>query len=196
MVVTNKDIKGNKYKKLMTYMTQYCDTIVFQLHNMDKMFDDEIVSGNENVEDVEFEIYDDIELFYKYKNDVENLMKSTGIYADIKNAYESLNYYGNGCNYVFDVYVLSISDNTLSFLGKSTSLYKWCYPSLPEDICFYKNNRCILETITHEKYCFLYTDDAEALKELEKIGLKIDSTYPDKEYLILNDENKVVRIMR
>lgn len=44
---------------------------------------------------------------------------------------------------------------------------KW---ELPEDLCFFKNNRLLLGTVTHEDICYAYPDTREFADFLKQIG--------------------------
>ena len=189
--ITDKNIKRNKYNKLIEYLLGFCDTLVFQAPNFFKLFDDDNVDEYTKYEDVDFYIDGGIDNFNDYKKQIERHVEL--IADDILSKYEDITYYGNKCNYVLEVYVVKISDNTHEFLKICNSLYDWRYPRLPEDLCFFKTGKCILETITHEKLCFI---DVESVGEniLRKMHLSFKNIPEDNEVLIINDRNRVERI--
>lgn len=53
-----------------------------------------------------------------------------------------------------------------------------CENELPEDICFYKDNRAWISTVSHERLAFLYSDDEADSKFF--IQNKIDCSYTGK----------------
>jgi len=60
----------------------------------------------------------------------------------------------------------------------TNSLFDWCAPYLPDDLCFLKNNKPWLITTAHEQSCYIETDDIkeiEGLKRINRLVYKIQS---------------------
>lgn len=74
----------------------------------------------------------------------------------------------------YDTYYLKIDSFLENELLKNRALYKWDFPDLPSNMCFYKNDILWLETIAHEEICRIYTEDEEEIKYLKSIGLDFD----------------------
>ena len=68
--ITDKNIKGNKYNKLIEYLLGFCDTLVFQAPNFFKLFDDDNVDEYTKYEDVDFYIDGGIDNFNDYKKQI------------------------------------------------------------------------------------------------------------------------------
>lgn len=88
----------------------------------------------------------------------------------IKN-YMSVEYCGRFTEDVYNIYQMNFDYYIVDYLYIELNLYKWIYPNLPEDLCFYRNGKCFVKTISHEKLCFIYTDDSKEIEDLRKIGL-------------------------
>jgi hypothetical protein len=73
---------------------------------------------------------------------------------------------------IYNIYRVNFDYYITEVLCSVPGLYKWIYPNLPEDLCFYKNGKCFLRSVAHEKLCWIYTEDEKEIKALEKIGLK------------------------
>lgn len=192
--IVNRNIRGKKYIKLIYLMLDYCDKMVFQLPNTFKHFDEEKINADDTIESVNFVALENNDLFCRYKNKVKFAVKMSGVAKNIINEYESLTYYGKKCNHTFDVFVMSVGSNLRDYLFLTDSIYDWKYPDLPEDICFFKNNKCVLETITHEKLTFLHTDDKELLRKIKFARLRLKKSY-STETLTLSPDNKIIEIL-
>jgi len=46
------------------------------------------------------------------------------------------------------------------------SIYDWCYPDFPEDLCFFKGEICWFQSIAHENMAFIYDDSQETKRHL------------------------------
>ena len=84
--------------------------------------------------------------------------------------------FGDICRY--DTYYLKINTETKKEVLSKKSLYDWCFPNSIEDICFFKDGYCFLETVAHEELCFIYCENKEEYEYLKSIGIK----FFDKEF--------------
>lgn len=73
-----------------------------------------------------------------------------------------------------DTYYYKISDELEKLLIKQRRLYNMLFPDFPEDIRFYKNDNCWIETISHEELGFIKIEDIEVYNYLSDIGLKLE----------------------
>jgi len=51
-------------------------------------------------------------------------------------------------------------------------IYSWCFPFMLEDIAFFKNGYCFLDSVAHEELCFIYCKDEEEYEYLKSIGIE------------------------
>lgn len=93
--------------------------------------------------------------------------------VNIINCKKNDNCLGNPNVYHSDTYTFKLNEEIKSEILSKKSLYDWSYPDSLEDICFFKDGYCFLETITHENLCFIYCDDKEEYEYLKSIGIKI-----------------------
>lgn len=93
--------------------------------------------------------------------------------VNIINCKKNDNCLGNPNVYHSDTYTIKLTDEIKSEILSKKSLYDWHWPNSLEDICFFKDGYCFLETISHEKLCFIYCDDKEEYEYLKSIGIKI-----------------------
>lgn len=96
-----------------------------------------------------------------------------------KNSYK----YNN--KYLFDICFYRKSNKLKNFLLKSAnSLHEFLPPYLPEDISFFKNGYCWLETVTHEEIYTINIKNKEEYEKLISMGIKLneyDEKYINKE---------------
>lgn len=106
-----------------------------------------------------------------YNNNTEKWL--TKNVRNIINCKKNDNCLGNPNVYHSDTYTFKLNEEIKSEILSKKSLYDWGYPDSLEDICFFKDGYCFLETITHENLCFIYCDDKEEYEYLKSIGIKI-----------------------
>ena len=58
------------------------------------------------------------------------------------------------------------------YLKSADSIYHWNYPNDIENLCFYKNDVCVFESVTHEDY-FVYSENKTEIESLKEFGLKL-----------------------
>ena len=92
--------------------------------------------------------------------------------TDIVNCKKNDNALYNRGVYHSDTYTIKITDSVKLEILSKKSLYDWHYPNSLEDICFFKDGYCFLETISHENLCFIYCDNEEEYEYLKSIGVK------------------------
>lgn len=135
-----------RYNALIIYLYNCCDTLSFLIPDYDY------------AEDIKYE--DNIELF----------MSAIEPYI-IKN-YQSNEYCGSKTGGKYNIYHVTFDENVIGPLCAGLHLYNWIYPYLPEDLCFYKEGKCYLSSVAHEKLCWIYTEDEDEIKALKETGLK------------------------
>lgn len=171
--IANKVIKFEKYELLIDLISELSDTVAFRIPNREKAIEKD--SDGENMAE-----------FDGCKKRMAELFEKARIDGEILNSYET----DDGC---FEVYVLLLSEKVKSFLEKSRSLYRWKYPRRPEDLCFFKNGKCVMKSVTHEKRCFLYVDKRKILNILERGGFRFN-VRDGADALVLTGENRVEKM--
>ena len=56
-------------------------------------------------------------------------------------------------------------------LKSAESIYHWNYPDGIENLCFYKNDICFFESITHENYFAFYPENQTEIDKLKNFGI-------------------------
>ncbi len=59
-----------------------------------------------------------------------------------------------------------------NYLKSADSIYHWNYPNDIENLCFYKNDVCVFESVTHEDYFVFYSENKTEIERLKEFGLK------------------------
>jgi len=85
---------------------------------------------------------------------------------------EDVCFLGQIFQYTTKKYLLRLDVDLLNILKAKNSLYDWDYPNSPVDLSFLHNGRCILQTITHEKYSCLYVTDKSLIYALKESGIQ------------------------
>ncbi|MEC1178271.1 stage III sporulation protein AH [Metasolibacillus meyeri] len=135
MLMLNKNVMGEEYKKLINILSEHCDCFAFverrQLMKNEKERLDYITNLTTKIQG--------------------NLIKT-----NIQSKWETTALGGGNTAYVF---YFELNDTTSEFLKeKSNSLFEWHNPKLPEDLMFYQNDKCLLAGCSHEG--FFMVDEA------------------------------------
>lgn len=72
-----------------------------------------------------------------------------------------------------DVYRLS--PEVKAFVLSADDIFSWMYPNLPEDISFFRQGKCWLDTTAHEKYCNIYAHETEIAQLLDSMEIEYAS---------------------
>lgn len=57
--------------------------------------------------------------------------------------------------------------------------------NLPEDLCFFSNNKLLLGTVSHESICYAYPYSEEINSEFKKLGSWEEMDYSSEEHIII-----------
>lgn len=87
-------------------------------------------------------------------------------------------------NYITEYYFYI--NNELKDKISQKKLWDFVYPYSIEDICFLKNNQYWLESVAHEKLCFIYCETEEEYNYFKSIGVK----FYEKEYTPITEEER------
>lgn len=84
--------------------------------------------------------------------------------------------------YLYDICFYKKCEEIKELLLKNTySLYSFNPPYLPEDISFFKEGRCWLKTVTHERLGIIHVDTKKEYDYLTDLGIKLLEEYSDCE---------------
>ncbi len=108
-------------------------------------------------------------LFYDYNIDTWKKLNKDNIKKETRTFFENMPYQ--------DYYFLNINSQTRKMLSEKENLYSWIYPSSIEDLCFLKNGHYWLESVAHEKLCFIYCKDEAEYGYLKSIGIVFDEDH-------------------
>ena len=81
--------------------------------------------------------------------------------------------------YKFDICFYKTDINVISTILQAESLLKWEYPQYPEDICFFRKNKCWLFTVAHEEIIGVVNETVEDLSFLKTIHVTTESSTND-----------------
>jgi len=123
-----ENLKGKRYRQLIDFLSRDCNRFAFV--------------ENRQMLDIEEERL-------AYINNLITYIEDHFIETKIQNEWETTRLLDETA-YVF---YFKFNNATREFLkDNSNSLFEWIYPKLPEDLMFYKDNKCILATCSHERY--------------------------------------------
>lgn len=160
-------LTGEKYHKLIDFLLTKCDTVTFFLPNYGTIFE---CHGNPREE------YKDSKLYIKHNNDKfinykENLQSFLSeLENKIIDTYTDVKYFDEISNYEREIYVLKFDSETADVFKTFKSFY-WRCPEQPEDLRFFSNGVCYLETIMHEDEFFVYDDSDDTIEFFDSLGL-------------------------
>lgn len=187
--IAANDISGESYRGFVRYALERSDYFTFQMPN----FEHYIISEknrhlvpDEMIEDIESlpSNIKDNEFFIRYNEKTAPLL---GIIKEqiVSDSYD-MTYLDEIYNYGTKTYIVKISDveSCYGFLTAADSLFSWRADNFPEDICFFRDGKCWLKTVSHEKYAFVDVCD-ESKEEVKQFG-DVFSVFESNIYLPLN----------
>lgn len=171
--IESTDIRHKKYEALIDFLLSKCDCFSFSLPNYDSYFDFSFKNFEvfyskylNGMVESNWDNYD----FLRYKSNVKSFLDSFN--SNIISCYRNIKYFDQKYGYENEIYIIEFNTQTAETLKKVGDLYKWLYPSYPEDLYFFKEGLCYLKSITHEKICVIYDDNDETIDFLEKNGFE------------------------
>lgn len=104
--------------------------------------------------------------------------------TDYKGKY-LLSNYGMTSGNVKQIYVLNLKSNSLkSYIKNKKNISEWSYPECVEDIGFYKSNRCVFESCSHEEMYRIYVNSENDVDRLINCGVIVSEQYEINESVI------------
>lgn len=158
-----ENICDENYYYFIDYLLKKSDIFTFSLPNFGKLirtYDDERVIKQ----------LDDGSDFFRYKKKCMNKIKKITDHQ-IK-MYRSEKYGRSIYDREREIYVVRIDDSLDRSFFNNKGLFDWQYPKYPEDFCFYRNGQCVMNSISHEKWCFCYFVDEELKKFLDRTQIR------------------------
>ncbi len=89
------------------------------------------------------------------------------------------------CNCTYTIALCRICDELRQLLLKPGSYFSWRYPRYPEDLSFFKDNRCWLYASSHEEYIEFLPRSLEEYDFVASLGVELPEPYrpiEDDEY--------------
>jgi len=69
-------------------------------------------------------------------------------------------------------YFIKLTKELREDILNRNSIYSWCGPLSVDDISFFNNGNCWLDSVAHEELCFIYCKDEEEYEYLKSIGIE------------------------
>lgn len=105
-----------------------------------------------------------------YNKNIKNILNKEFIKSE---------YQINKCKYMEDYEICyyktskEIEELLIDMTIKSNGIYYIEFPNFPENIKFYKENKCWIEIISHEDLCFINIENEKQYEILIEMGLKL-----------------------
>ena len=128
----------------------------------------------------------------KSVKEIKTLLKPYKIYSVSGNQWPSMVTL-NENNHIYNITLYKSSPDVENILTLTNDIFDWDYPSLPMDLCFYKDGYAWFSSSAHERFACVYIDSKETYSELIDIGA--DLCYAgdiDRSKLFLEQSLKVV----
>lgn len=162
MYLISSDISHVHYDTLLNYVLENCDEFTVRIP---KYTVDDCVELSESIRNSTKLMYD--VYFDNACNFADTLFGQHIISTRFSNEYCS-SCYGD----TQKIYRIRLNQEVIEVLQTAEHLFGWKYPFLPEDPCFYVKGKCLIETISHEGFWRLFSEDKSARFFLRKIRAK------------------------
>ena len=120
-------------------------------------------------------------IYFKYREnekytttvkEIQTLLKPYKIFAKRSTQWPSMITL-NENNHIYKLVLYKSTVGVEKILSTVEKLFDWDYPSLPMDLCFYKDGYAWLVSSSHERCAFLCIDDKKSYFEFIDIGAKL-----------------------
>lgn len=159
-------------EKLFDLFFSVCDYITLKIPDYNNVI---ITEKNKDFVD-DYDIVkpeDRLECYEIYKENAKKVLEP--IMCDLEYSYQDVEYADYAEAYLNDIYVFRCTVNVKGFIKKH-NLFSWSHPDLPEDICFYKDNKCFMRTVAHENMCLIYENVFDTVELLKKCHTRFSET--------------------
>ncbi len=152
-------LSGEKYYRFIDFLLTKCDAVTFFLPNYGTIFKC-FVNAQDEYTACKLNIERNNDKFVRYKEKLQSFLSE--LESKIIDTYTDIKYFDEISNYEREIYVLKFDSETADVFKTFKSFY-WRCPEQPEDLRFFSNGVCYLETIMHEDTCFIYDDSDETM---------------------------------
>lgn len=177
-IIFYENVVNENYKKLIDYFSMQSDYISLQIRayvgeqlNITK--EELIILGKDYEKKYPpFKITDEwinlkLESSRDYSRNIYEIEKRIHLLSEhIKYKYYSNEYPGYKTQTQSTIYVIEVCEKLINYLKEVDSLFGW-HGDRPDDLCFYKNGKCILSSISHEEEYSIYCNSLNDIKRLD-----------------------------
>lgn len=147
-----------QYTKLLEYIFRTCNKVSFHFPNFENTFENpkEIKLGKNGTVNQEY-------VEYLNKNhELISLCFQRGGKKYVAHTYM-------GAKFRYNTQVIDVNlFPKLKEMIKKVHIFEWQYPNLPEDLCFFADNKCRFYSVAHEHEFFICNETKEDLKFLSE----------------------------
>lgn len=167
-------VDDSKYKDFVDYALSLSDVITFHIVHFD-VFSPEMQLMQEDYRkahpDEPVVPVDDYSEYYgRMKNITEPIADA------VIGKSNDFSYLGYGYGHLCETFKIDARrTQTRDFLLSADSIFSWRYPLFPEDVCFFREGKCWLRTVAHEKLLFAKNISETEAEQLENCGIKFFS---------------------
>ncbi|MBI9010498.1 MAG: hypothetical protein JEZ05_10780 [Tenericutes bacterium] len=177
MVYIVGNIKDKKYDLLIRYLYTKCNKITFFITDFSIKLDKANITkyhfGKPIVSLDEHELNPS---FLEYINLTEKKVPVT--MKNVLRKYFDFKYPHTVSDRLILVYEIKFTEEVLyELININRDLYSFNYPDLPEDICFYSEDRILVSTICHEEECVIEMHEDETVTDLIKTNEFAESDF-------------------
>lgn len=157
------EIRNQQYDNLINWAIQQSDVFTFHIPKLECEFynmSNQTLTDFKNIEHRYNNTIDSPD-YLQYRKNIEPILLRFSPYLIAR--YYDVNYAGSSYGYGLEIHVMNSTSQCKSLIldQKHKGLFGWLEPDLPEDLCFYAKNKCVLKSIAHEKLCFIYCNNKQ-----------------------------------
>lgn len=159
-------LRGELYEKTIDCLIQECDSYIFNLPNMEKVWVNERnrkhmkgfpLGYTEIVDPNEHEKY--LAITKKYTDIIQ---------PDIIKRKRDTGYLNQCSSNEIEIFHVRVSHRTKKLFMQFNSFSDWIYPDAPEDPCFLSQGKCVFQCISHEGLQYLFSKNRVLLDLFKK----------------------------
>ena len=150
----------DQFKKFVEYLYSRCDKFLMAIPNFER---------------TRYQQDEMNEKYKKYLNNIKPICDSIEPYIIYK--YYTKHYMHTKSSIIRDARLVKFYEGFKDILLKSGGFHKWLYPKYPEDLCFFKGQKCWFFTIVHEDMFYIVEPTDEDIDMIEKIGIEYQDIY-------------------
>jgi len=160
-MIVKKFNNKNTYKKLIEYYFNKCDVIMFVFRTDGLSIYDKQQMKNKS-ELIEKQLKSSL---------IKNINRPTWVFHESANSeYSCLS--DEDFIQQFNIYFYKCTEEVKKYLLSNQNIYTWLNPNYPEDMSFFKDGYCLLNTLTHEEICDIEVETKEEYEYLKNIGIE------------------------